>query len=384
MHVVLVTTSYPESSSGSEAAGGFVADFAHQLAQHSKVTVIAATSGPASRLSEGSLQVHRFSVPRWPLSLLKPYRPSDWWPILRTLRDGKRTVDEVIRSERPDYIFALWALPSGHWARVMLDRYGIPYGVWALGSDIWSLGRIPILRWYLRNVLKRADRCFADGLELAAQVTEIGGASCDFMPSARLLPKTCARDLATSGPWRLAFLGRWHVNKGIDIFLKSLRALTSDDWEQIAEVRIHGGGPLENEVRSLVTELRECGHPVSVGGYLDKERATELICWTDYLTLPSRIESIPVILSDAAQLGRPLIATPVGDLPRLFANHQFGIIAEAATVAAYTLALQRALRTSPAQFRSGLSALADEFDIRRVADGFARYVEDIGCNESAS
>ena len=60
MHVVLVTTSYPESSSGSEAAGGFVADFAHQLARYAKVTVVAATSGPASVRTEGSLTMLNF------------------------------------------------------------------------------------------------------------------------------------------------------------------------------------------------------------------------------------------------------------------------------------------------------------------------------------
>jgi glycosyltransferase involved in cell wall biosynthesis len=76
----------------------------------------------------------------------------------------------------------------------------------------------------------------------------------------------------------------------------------------------------------MVEELRALGHPVNVGGYLDTAEATELIAWSDYLMLPSRVESIPVIFSDAAQLGRPLVATPVGDLPRLFGQHEFGIL----------------------------------------------------------
>jgi glycosyltransferase involved in cell wall biosynthesis len=258
----------------------------------------------------------------------------------------------------------------------MLDQYGVPYGVWALGSDIWSLGRVPVLRSYLCRVLRKADRCFADGLELASQVTRLSGVPCDFMPSARFLPKDRRRNLSGSAPWRLAYLGRWHPNKGVDIFINSLRALTADDWERIAEVRIHGGGPLDDEVRSLVSELRDLGHPVSIGGYLDTDGAAELISWTDYLALPSRIESIPVIFSDAAQLGRPLVATPVGDLPRLFAKHSCGIMAEAASVDAYTRALQEALRNSPAQFQAGLAVLAEEFDIAETAARFAGSVAD--------
>lgn len=376
MHVVLVTTSYPASPSGSEAAGSFVADFAHELAKHAKVTVVTATAGPASVRTEGSLSVHRFSVRRWPLSLLRPYHPADWWVIFATLRDGMRTLKNVVSGDHPDYIFALWALPSGYWAKAMLKRYGIPYGVWALGSDIWSLGRIPILRSYLCEVLTKADQCFADGLELAERVTKLSGAPCDFLPSARLLPKSHVRDLAESAPWRLAFLGRWHPNKGVDIFLESLGGLSDEDWDRIAEVRIYGGGPLEDAVNRLAAELQALGRSVTVGGYLDAAAAAELIHWTDYLALPSRIESIPVIFSDAAQTGRPLIATPVGDLPRLFDRNEFGVLADGVTVAAYTDALQSALRTNPAQFQPGLALLAREFDIASIAGRFAARLED--------
>lgn len=376
MHVVLVTTSYPESSSGSEAAGGFVAEFAQQLARHAKVTVVAATSGSASERTEGALSVYRFAVKRWPLSLLRPIHPADWWPIIATLRDGGRALDAVVSRDRPDYILALWALPSGHWAKKMQRRYGVTYGIWALGSDIWSLGRIPLLRAYLGRVLTRADRCYADGLRLADEVKNISGGDCHFMPSARRLQAAESRELSGAAPFRLAYLGRWHPNKGVDIFLESLGRLSAGDWERVAEVRVHGGGPLEDDVHRKVEELRALGHPVSVGGYLDKIAAIELIDWTDYLALPSRVESIPVIFSDAAQLGRPLIATPVGDLPGLFDKREFGLLASAATVDAYTEALRLALGTSPRQFETQLAKFAKEFDIVDVAGQFASYVEE--------
>ena len=289
-----------------------------------------------------------------------------------------RAVADVASADRPDYILALWALPSGYWAKSMLKRFGIPYGVWALGSDIWSLGRIPILRSYLRNVLKKADRCYADGLRLAEEVTKLSGRSCDFLPSARRLPRENTTDLASSAPYKLAFLGRWHRNKGVDIFLESLQRLSDDDWARISEIRVHGGGPLEAEVRLAVQELQARDHPVTVGGYLDTAGATELIGWSDYLALPSRVESIPVIFSDAAQLGRPLIATPVGDLPHLFDQHEFGIVAAAPTVDAFADALKKALHTSPSQFQSELAAVAAEFDIAVIAKRFADQLEDLG------
>lgn len=375
MHVLIVTTSYPDSQVGSEAAGGFVEEFARQLTRHAKVTVVAAAASESSVRTEASLRVHRFAVPRWPLSLLKPFRPTDWWPILATLRNGLRTVRDVVDSDRPDYILALWALPSGYWARSMLKRFGIPYGVWALGSDIWGLGRVPLLRSYLARVLADAEHRYADGLLLGEEVQNICGLPCDFLPSARQLTSVKLTDPAGSAPYRLAFLGRWHSNKGVDLFLEALQNLSADDWTRISGVRIRGGGPLEPEVRRMAKQLNALGYPVDVGGYLDKAGAIELITWCDYLVLPSRVESIPVIFSDAAQLRRPLVATPVGDLPRLFERDQFGILAKEASACAIADALRTALTTSASRFRAQLDAVSAQFDIAVVAEQFARRLE---------
>ena len=233
-----------------------------------------------------------------------------------------------------------------------------------------------MLRSYLRSVLRKAERCYADGLQLAEEVTRISDAPCEFMPSARCLPKDARKVVADARPYRLAFLGRWHRNKGIDILLDSLRQLSADDWSRVSEVRIYGGGPLESDVAHAVRELQSLGRPISVGGYLNSAEAAELIAWTDYLALPSRVESIPVIFSDAAQIGRPLVATPVGDLPRLFEKREFGILADDATVNAYTDALHQALCVRPAQFQSQLAEFAKEFDIADVAERFSIHVEE--------
>ena len=130
-------------------------------------------------------------------------------------------------------------------------------------------------------------------------------------------------------------------------------------------------------MQDAVRELKALHRPISVGGYLDTAGAAKLIGWTDYLALPSRIESIPVIFSDAAQLGRPLIATPVGDLPGLHNKREFGVLAADITVAAYADALREALHTPALQFQPQLAAFAREFDIVEVAQEFAAYVEEV-------
>jgi glycosyltransferase involved in cell wall biosynthesis len=120
--------------------------------------------------------------------------------------------------------------------------------------------------------------------------------------------------------------------------------------------------------------LQDLGRPVDVGGYLGADAATELITWADYLVLPSRVESIPVIFSDAAQLRRPLVATPVGDLPRLFAQQEFGVLAQEASAAGISAAIGTALAMPASGFSAQLDVLARHFDIAVVAGEFARRV----------
>ena len=372
--IAIITTSYPDGRPGNEAAGSFVEDFAIELSKSLPVTVVAASSED-SVSGDANLKIRRFAVPRLPLSLLKPHLPWQWPGLFRTLRAGRDALRNCIREDAPDHVFALWVLPSGWWAEAEAGRLGIPYSTWALGSDIWSLGRLPGVRQILKRVLVSASRRYADGLELGADVERIGGRPCTFLPSTRRLPKPAARQPSDSAPYRLAFLGRWHPNKGADMLMGALGRLTPDDWDRIEEIRIFGGGPLEQQVRAAAASLVSDGRPVTTGGYLDKVAAAELIGWADYLMLPSRIESIPVIFSDAAQLGTALIATPVGDLPALRDRYEFGVLATDLGEADYCNAIRSALADSPRRFEAGLSAAAGEFDLAQIA---RRLLNDIG------
>lgn len=370
---MLITTSYPDGTPGSEAAGSFVADFARTLAEHLRVTVLAAGSRESWEV-DGNLTVGRFEVPRLPLSLLRALRPGDWLAISRSLRSGSRALEEQLARDRPDHLLALWALPGGYWANRASKRHGLPYSVWALGSDIWTLGRIPVLRRILRHVLRRASHCYADGLMLASDVERLSGRTCEFLPSTRRLPPTKGNSVASAAPYKLAFLGRWHENKGVDLLLDALLSLSPTDWHRIREIRIFGGGPLESVVREGVRKLQNAQRPVTLGGYLDKQGAADLIGWADYLLLPSRIESIPVVLSDAIQLMTPVVATPVGDLPRLYREFRIGTLASAATSPAFADALLAALAQNASSFTVGLQGACTYFELSRSAQ---RLIDDI-------
>lgn len=367
-HIALITTSFPDLSfqPGQEAAGTFVSDFAQELAKHVQVSVVA-PSKQDSLTGRGNLKIKKFSVPSLPLSLLKPDKPSQWRNIITTMKNGQSALKQLVDETTVDHIFALWALPSGYWARAVWKKHGIPYSIWALGSDIWELGKISIVKKVLRMVLQDSHARFADGYMLRKDIETISGKDCNFLPSVRNLPISKSKKLCTGPPYRLAFLGRWHLNKGVDLLVEGLQLLTQDDWNKIEKVQVCGGGPLEKAVLSRCAKLKEAGHPVVVRGYLNKMDALELLMWADYILIPSRVESIPLIFSDAMQTNCPVIATPVGDLPRLINCYNTGILSSNVSARAIHLAIREAILKSPYDYADGFKNVRKVFDLKQAA-----------------
>ncbi len=373
--LLLVTTSFPQSGDGSEAAGGFVADLAQALQADGPVRVVAPGAREEVETLVNGVLVHRFASPGRPLSLLSPGRPTDWPDIFSTLSSLHRQTLAAGQDGRVAHTLALWALPSGWAARALQRKAGVPYSVWALGSDIWLLGRLPLVRSVLRGVIGDAQRRYADGLQLAEDARALSGQPFAFLPSSRLLSRARTRALATAPPYRLVFLGRWHPNKGVDLLLEALALLSPETWARVGEVRIAGGGPLEPLVRARVDELKARGLPIRLDGFLDNAAATEVLESSDFLLLPSRVESIPVIFSDAMKMRLPVLSMPVGDLPGLVADGGVGRVAGAVTAFAFAECITAALHQPPARSQAALVAMAERFSVEHSAGRLRRDLQ---------
>jgi len=368
--IVLVSTSYPAAADGSEAAGAFVADFAAELARHAEVRVVG--PGPREAHEPGEVAVWRFAGGERPLSLLSPSRPGDWPAIARVLGSMSRQTRAACADGRVSHLLALWVLPSGWMAMREAARHGVPYSVWALGSDIWSLGRSPLVRPVLSHVARKASHAYADGLGLADEAAAICGRPFEFMPSCRSWGAAPVPAKRQRPPYRLLFLGRWHPNKGVDLLLDALALLDDADWASIESVRIEGGGPLEPLVRERCAALRALGRPVTDGGFLDRAAAADALGWADRLLLPSRIESIPLIFSDAMHFRVPVVAMPVGDLPTLVTDSG-GWVAESVCAASFGTAISQALGSVPSRGFSDLSFR--RFHLLDIASKFATSLQ---------
>ena len=225
MKICILTSSYPLNILDSKAAAGlFVRDFAIELAKVDHQVYIFTQAREGDIEDDLELKVVRFN---WnggekPLARLNPLNPKELIPIISLMRNGKRSFFKLIMEEKIDYCLVMWAFPSGYFAFQAYKECNIPYAIWSLGSDVWTLGRYPIMRWFLKRIFRNAKALFADGNDLAREVMRISGKECKFLPSTRNLPVNeieaadINRDLKN-----FLFIGRWgKKTKGLTFLLR--------------------------------------------------------------------------------------------------------------------------------------------------------------------
>ncbi len=113
--------------------------------------------------------------------------------------------------------------------------------------------------------------------------------------------------------------------------------------------------------------------PVNLSGYQDKFGAAELLVWSDYVIIPSRIESIPVIFSDAMQVKRPVITMPVGDLPKLLKSATCGYITEEVSSTALADKIKEAIQSKTSMTKE-LEITRKKFNLKNIVRSFVETI----------
>ncbi len=374
--IILMTSSYPGVSKDLRAAAGvFVRDFAHELAKRAEVTVLTQRidSGPSIVLEEG-VKVVRFT---WagmerPLSTLS--MPRDIGMMISAVFGGVRAAWRYARQNDIDYTLALWTVPSGGWAFALKLRSSIPWAVWCLGSDIWDYGRRPILRHIVRFLLQQAEVRFADGFKLKGDVEALCGRRCRFLPSTRRLKQdSVIRPDIAKRKRNYLFIGRYHPNKGPDILIEAIALLPSEIKKQVC-FHFFGGGMLEADLRQAI-EKERLADLVKLNGYIDENESAAYLRVCDALIIPSRMESIPVVFSDALQVHCPLIVSDVGDMGDLMRRYEAGQVVQPESPEDLKQAILTDIAVGPEKYKPGLKQLGKLFDLERSVSIFLRNVQ---------
>ena len=377
MRIWIITSSFPLNPQDARAAAGlFVKDFAVALAEAGhEITVVTPDKHPGEKVDPPGVRVHWFA---WrgghkTLSTLKPYHPGDALAMLSLFREGRHTLEALYEQGRPDHVLAMWAVPAGYLAMGLKRRHGVPFTTWCLGSDIWVYGKYPILRGVVRRVLQASDLVFADGLQLAEDAARLAGRPCPFLASSRRLNRALIQPLKLPDKGtKFLFIGRYAPVKGVDVLLEAMAAFAG--CELCGHLYLFGGGPLESQLRERAVRPDLRGR-VTIGGYADDATAISYLSACDCVIIPSRMESIPVILSDALQMGKPLIVSDVGDMGRLLSEQPAGQVVPPEDSAALCATMITMATGEPRRYDAPVRALAERFDVARTAREWLKQIE---------
>jgi len=380
MRICVATSTFPaHPQDGQAAAGFFVRDFALALVDAGcSVHVLTERGHFAKAVDPPGISVTRFP---WRASGKRPStlqfsRPSDFPAIVTLTSGGALALARLSRRERFDCILAMWTVPAGFWALGTSVFAGVPYCVWALGSDIWDYGEKSFFRPVLRLILRRSIKNYADGMGLAKSVTRIAETPCGFLPSSRRLDASASAISRRSDGSRFLFIGRWHPNKGIDVLLEAMALLQAEGVR--AHLDVYGGGPLEPKLKQIIERQALAPSTVTMHGYIGPDGAARAIRSSDCVIIPSRIDSIPVILSDAFRLGKPVITTTVGDMGDIVEQHGCGLTCPPGDPAALAGAMRDFIQKDVDAFGPGVVAAASLFDVDRAARSFVEDLRSLG------
>ncbi len=372
MNIQIITSSYPaypEDPSG--AAGLFVRAFTLELQKQGHQVVIQPVARKHEYTPDDGMVIEPLP---WQggdreLASLNLYSPFNWFTVLIFFLKARQKVIQAHKQYKIDRTLCMWAVPSGLLGYFMSKSLNKPYDVWALGSDIWRIRKIPLLgRFLLKKIIGRADRVLADGLGLCREVQEISGRQCEFLPSSRVLPSPHGTDkpACNMGYTNLLFVGRYHPNKGPDLLLQAIQRLPQPIQAKL-HLKMYGLGTMKSTLVDFIN-AHQLDHCVTIDDGICANALADELSRADFLIIPSRIESIPVIFSDALKMGTPVIATPVGDLQPLIAEHQCGVLADDCTSESLAKAIEKACSCVKEDFVEGTKKLSKRFQVSETVN----------------
>ena len=159
----------------------------------------------------------------------------------------------------------------------------------------------------------------------------------------------------------LLFVGELRLLKGVDVMIEAVAILTKRG--QPLTATIVGDGADRSAFEATVAE-RRLGDQIKFVGAMPARAAFAL---GRLLVVPSRAESLPYIVLEAAAAGLPMVATRVGGIPEIFGPDTVELITPA-NAAALVHAIDRALK-NPAATRETVVRLRN-----RVREAFSTDV----------
>lgn len=286
------------------------------------------------------------------------------WPVWRR-----------VKRERPDLLHVHFAVPTGLLALAVHKLTGVPYVLTAHLGDV--PGGVPQqtdhwFRWIkpLTNVVWNKA---AGATAVSEFVRHLAEASYHVpvrtLRNGVALPALEEGQLAPHQPPRMMFAGRFNPQKNLLFLVEVLRILKPLPWT----CRLIGDGPEMEMVKKAIADAALETRAV-LTGWITPAEVDEALASSDLLLLPSHSEGLPVVAAKALAYGLAVVGSDIGGLRDVVIHDDNGWLLDHGDAESFAKRLGELLQNPGklAQMRAASRAHADQFDIRRIIDGYER------------
>jgi glycosyltransferase involved in cell wall biosynthesis len=172
----------------------------------------------------------------------------------------------------------------------------------------------------------------------------------------------------------VGLVGRLAWEKGVDVFLRAAARVLAE----FPEVRfvVVGDGPDREKLEGLIGELGIAARVAMLGR---RDDMAGVYASLDVMVSASRQEGLPMAILEGMASGRAMVATAVGEVPKLVVDGKTGVLVAAEDVEALTAGIAGLLRDKERRARLGAAArerVRAEYSAERMAGEYLRVYEE--------
>ena len=237
----------------------------------------------------------------------------------------------------------------------------------------------PVLHRLELALPARCDATVAVSNEMARRLVGVpgGGRVTVVAPVAPAPPVTTSADQTRAsvgaGPGQplVVSVGRLHTQKGHDTLIDAAGILARRRPE--VRVVIVGDGPSHD---SLARRVQHLGLEKVVALVGSRPSGADVLAVADVVALASRWEGWPLVVAEAIQLGRPVVATAVGGIPEMVEDGVSGWLVPPGSPDALAGSLEAAL-ADPGMAMRRAEAARTHFDERYDPENLVEGIESV-------
>lgn len=305
MNIAIFAHNYPKNKNDRKDAGIFIRDFAGELRKKHKVFIFCPNYGNSKKFGNWSI-----------------FNPLSAVNFFRNIFFGIKESLKFVEKNKINYVLSAWAIPSGIYALAAKLKHGTRYGVWYLGSDLNIYSKYPILSNLISILSKRADNLFANSYALAKIATE-KYKKCLMLPASTKVEgntrftKKLELDIKKIN---ILYVGRLEKVKGPDLLVEAAKKINKK-----FVIRMIGEGTMKSS-------LDNQSDNIELLGYLGLNEMASYMSASDFLIIPSRNESLPLVILEAANYKLPVLSSDVGDCRYVLTKYKVGEVFKKADV----------------------------------------------------